>query len=298
MSIEKILVVDDDPENLPAAEEFFESKGIAYAVARDYQEARRALDSEAFTGVLTDLFFPEETGSGRRALGQKTIDKIIEGAYGQEGIAAIRGEVTAPIDKRAAIEDAFLQHVDLSGKDLERLRNYAAMCASPFYRDTSGNLIRAVAARSSRGSRTEATNTLREFLERSECDSLPMDLRSLNPTRGPVYAREMYVSMKRYLEEDERNQPLGVLVAEEAVAKGVPAMVISSMYHHSYNVQPIGDYYGSLWKKALAKGEQVSSVGWGMICNFDGSSHPLKSQPEAWQIAYEKLSELRNRMKE
>lgn len=43
------------------------------------------------------------------------------------------------------------------------------------------------------------------------------------------------------MEESESNQPLGVLIAEEARVRGIPFVLATSTYHHDELTQPIQD---------------------------------------------------------
>ncbi|HLD85219.1 MAG TPA: response regulator [archaeon] len=85
----KILVVEDRPENIEEAKKYFaERQDIVVDYAKDYKEAIERLDSK--DGLICDLFFPEETGTGKKGKGKELYIKIGEEILRSEHGFAIR----------------------------------------------------------------------------------------------------------------------------------------------------------------------------------------------------------------
>ena len=63
---------------------------------------------------------------------------------------------------------------------------------------------------------------------------------------GRKYAQEVdkLWALEKAIEEDEANQPLGLLVAEQAQQLGIPFVLATSTYHHDILTQPVQDYCG------------------------------------------------------
>ena len=70
----EILVVEDNPENLAVAKEYF---GNRAEYASDYEQAMQMLKENEYPGVITDLCFPEKTGAEPTGLLNPLLDKIL-----------------------------------------------------------------------------------------------------------------------------------------------------------------------------------------------------------------------------
>ncbi|MBU0457672.1 MAG: response regulator [Nanoarchaeota archaeon] len=85
-----ILVVEDDPVCTASAQAVLESyKVVNVDCARDYSEATRMIEKKRYNGVLLDLYFPEETGSGLKEKARALLEEFDE----DETIAYLRDEV-------------------------------------------------------------------------------------------------------------------------------------------------------------------------------------------------------------
>ncbi|MBI4162872.1 MAG: hypothetical protein HY513_04260 [Candidatus Aenigmarchaeota archaeon] len=74
----RILLVEDRPENLEEAKKYFSQRPeLHIEYARDYKEAMTGLEAQP-EGLICDLFFPEETGTGRKVVGQQLYLKVDE----------------------------------------------------------------------------------------------------------------------------------------------------------------------------------------------------------------------------
>lgn len=85
----QILLVEDNPQYANAAKDYLTSRNYEVAHARDYFEAVEQLkEPSKFKGVITDLFFPDRTGSNSITLGIKLVDRVI----GTTPIQTIKGD--------------------------------------------------------------------------------------------------------------------------------------------------------------------------------------------------------------
>jgi CheY-like chemotaxis protein len=79
MDRKQILLVEDNQEYTKTAREYLESRDLAVAHAKDYSEAVAQLrNPNQFNGVITDLFFPNRTGSNSISLGINLVNRLIE----------------------------------------------------------------------------------------------------------------------------------------------------------------------------------------------------------------------------
>jgi|GEM_PF-2532852 len=287
-----ILVVDDKEENRAAAQAYLHSAGLDGVVASDYVEAKAVLDSGAhIDGVITDCFFPEETGSGRKDLGRQTIEHILAGAYGGklEQAAGIKS-------KEESIDDAlttFGQVVTLGDSPDDRLsfllHNYLAYCVKDEeYNPEEDRLLNSIRHMSgSFGPDKAAEHLLETLASASIYDEAPhTNVRQYDELH---YVSRMSYGLRKPLEVSESDQPLGVVVAEEAAARGIPTIIVSSAYHHATNMQPIGDYIGKRREEAESAGKRL---GWEIMADMDpslSSQQIGKDNPRAWASAYEGL---------
>lgn len=62
----KILIVEDNPENLKVAQDYFnQKKDIAVDYATDFNQAMTKLKNKRYDGLITDLFMPDKKGTER-----------------------------------------------------------------------------------------------------------------------------------------------------------------------------------------------------------------------------------------
>jgi len=85
-----ILVVEDDPVCITSAQAVLESyKVVNVDCARDYSEATRMIERKRYNGVLLDLFFPEEKGSGLKEKARALLEEFDD----DDTLAYLRSEV-------------------------------------------------------------------------------------------------------------------------------------------------------------------------------------------------------------
>ena len=89
MTKHNLLLVEDNPEYAKIAKEYLASRDYSISHARDYSEAVEQLkEPSKFKGVITDLFFPDRSGSNSITLGIKIVDRVI----GPTPVKTIKGD--------------------------------------------------------------------------------------------------------------------------------------------------------------------------------------------------------------
>lgn len=63
--MKRILVVEDASEQIATVTSLLQEKGYRYLVAQNLEEAQFAIQTGTFSGVLTDLHFPEKEGADK-----------------------------------------------------------------------------------------------------------------------------------------------------------------------------------------------------------------------------------------
>jgi len=85
---------------------------------------------------------------------------------------------------------------------------------------------------------------------------------------------DLYWILEKAIEADPSNQPLGILVAEQAENKKIPFVLATSSHHHDMFTQPIQDY--------------CNRKGWTLIdCPTQNPNE--KATPEFWKRTYDAL---------
>lgn len=206
----KILLVEDNPEYTDAAKAHLASKGYEVAHARDYSEAIEMLRNPDYAGVISDCFFPEETGSRKTGLGKELAGNLCpQGRKLAEGLEILG------------------QCVDLSNADMEKYARFLINTSTES--DIADNpTIRSIQKASSVLGREAATQI------------------AINTLRGAYgkweEPKDYYTALIKAMEKSEANQPLGVLVAEKAIELGLPVILATSTNHHDMLTQPVTDY--------------------------------------------------------
>jgi len=201
----EILVVEDREENISAAKNYFSKmENVLVDYAKDYTEAITNLESKKYNGVISDIFFPQTTGSEERQLGKKLIYTLAK-------------EYLASNEAKEASES---------------LANYEKFVG---------------------------IDKFPEFI--SSGDKYGIDFGSLT---------ELY----KNLEKDSSNQPLGLLIADEAKKKGTKIVLATSLNHHHASAQPAMSYG---WTRKIE------------ICEANSEGDYTKSSADFWQSAFKRL---------
>ncbi len=207
----KILLVEDNPNYASAAQQYLISRGLDVTLARDYTQAVGKLETSLFDGVITDCFFPEDTGTDKRDIGNSLVEKM--------ALLDLR-EV-----KRVEGLKVLGQYIDL---EEPALRKYAIQLSDNYGDLTESSITNAIVSTHKLGGKEFASEVARNVF-------------------GELYGhlpppQEYYQALQSAIVESESNQPLGILIAERAAELGIPFVLATSTYHHDTLTQPIQDY--------------------------------------------------------
>jgi hypothetical protein len=251
---ERVLIVEDNPAYLEAA---LASWSIPRFTAVDLDSAMEILKPGSnLSGVITDCFFPEKTGSGKRDLGRQVIQKIA-------------GHYTRPAEAARETIDEIARYVDIDDELRGQIIGFVQLNKSTNFRQDP--LLKSIAKLGNVLPRSRATHIIRNAFRMIYGNN-----GSLGRQLGNV--RDFYGDMMSALERDEHNQPLGILVAERARDLGLPRVIATSTYHHDSLTQPVQDYCGKIPCQLID-------------CAKDQPEQ--KATPEFWIRAFESLGRSR-----
>lgn len=239
-TLQNILVVEDNPDFRAGCFDGFGMPEINAFVAfsEDYNEAMARIN-----GAIVDCFFPFSVCSNDLKYGKKAIDKMLASDE--------RGRRIEEFDKYLS---EFLDYTDPA---LRRIARYLGSTA------TSGPETCPVAQ-----SIKQVSKISKEFIG----NRLKNDSSWLFKDLGRF--KDNYDDLRNAMEEDEANQPLGILVAEELQYRRIPFVLATSTHHHDSLTQPIQDY--------------CSKHRWTLVdCNPGNPNE--KAQASFWQRAYKEL---------
>jgi len=246
----KILIIEDNESYRKAAEDFFRDKDVEIVYAKDSDEAAASLESNpGYNGAIVDCFFPKKTGSEDRELGISMIEKM--------------ANEDPNFRKYDDVLEEFGKYVELDSE----LRTYIQSWAKSAQRyDLDKNpTLRAIARCSTVLGKAGAAHILKNTLGAMH------KINSLDD-KG---SRDYYAALEKAVQEDERNQPLGIYIAETLEGIGVPFVLATSTYHHDILTQPICNYAG---KRR-----------WQVIDCYQGKEDE-KATPEFWESVYSALN--------
>ena len=210
----RILLVEDNPDFSKTAKKCLQERAYEVRHAQDYVQANAILlaqDTSGFSGVISDCFFPEETGSGKRSLGLALVDKML---------------ATDESGKRIEdYEKAFEKIMDLD----DELRTYVRIVGSHSSEDPKNNPIFKAASTASRVSREVGAIVTKNTL-------------AMVCKEEASRFKDHYKALRDAIEKDESNQPLGIAVAELADELKLPVVLATSTNHHDSLTQPIQNY--------------------------------------------------------
>jgi hypothetical protein len=250
MVLERVLIVEDNREFLEAGMKYVSNQGGMTIFSPDYVSANNVLDNSKkykIDGAMIDCFFREHIHSTDTSRGKEAINKMLD--------ADPRGQ------RIERYERAFEQILDITDPELRRLVRYIGShedkdnpMENVIFRAMNqvGNLLG-----KEENSRLQKQNLVQLF--RKELDNF----------------KDHYDELRKAVEKDPSNQPLGILVAERCEELKIPFVLTTSTFHHDSLTQPIQDY--------------CSKRGWNLI---DSSPNRFdeKVTPEFWKRAYDLLS--------
>ncbi len=238
----RIALIEDNPAYAEVAKRAISGNNQT-ANPTDYNSAVALLrDSVRYDGAIIDCFFPEETGTGKRDKGREAINAIA-----REDPKEMRGRAYLDAVSAYAELDSVLRSVvkNLGYEIQDPLQDPFVCAIAQVGKVFPGNAGKQVVGLFVR-------NALRE--------------KATQPT-------DHYADLERALEENEANQPLGILVAVEAQNLAVPFVLATSGHHHDTLTQPVADY--------------TKRKGWTLIDSSPGTDG--KATPEFWQKVFREL---------
>ncbi|MBI2112293.1 hypothetical protein HYT52_02040 [Candidatus Woesearchaeota archaeon] len=211
--MDNILLVEDNPGYAQVGVDVLSSQRQV-ALARDYAEAMDKLTISGITGVVTDCFFPERTGSGERTIGKDLIERMAQSDPRESAIVEF---------SRAIAESVEFNPVEL--------RKYAEFISrhSLGANARESTLVRTIVHIASTIGKNVATTSL-------------VDTIGWAVERDYGQQKDYYGALRQAVLESEANQPLGIMVAEKAREMGLPLLLTTSTYHHDILTQPVQDY--------------------------------------------------------
>lgn len=280
----KTLIVED--KHYDAAKTFFGSIGVEVDIAKDYAEAMK-LGLQNYAGILTDCFFPEETGTGKREKGEQILEEIVQ------EFESIRNPHLRSLALRINQEEQF------EGKSYEDtcVSHEDALVAAERWLGFAREILPEEARK------TYSEIELVEYLKsnmRLANSNLPQTanefMRYLTHTiygegtkiyeASAVTEVVVHDKLVQNLRKSEENQPLGLLVCEQARKLGIPALIVTDTHHHDNVFYLITKYMDICPKKELHG-----------VYMFDaaGKITGYKNEAEGWKNAYELFQRIKNK---
>ena len=214
----KILLIEDNPEYRAAAEQFFATQDVELDVARDYKEFKAKIANQ-YDGAISDCFFPEETGTGKKDLGKKVI------------------EIMATLNPRMRGWQDTVDRVGALVTLDEELENMVRRWtyASRIYDLDQEPLMRAIERASTLGP-DKAAKIVKNTLSMLYSDE------HWKKEAVALGNKDYRVELEKGLEESESNQALCILAAKELENRKIPFVFATSTHHHDSMTQPILDH--------------------------------------------------------
>ena len=206
----KILVVEDKPENIAAAKECYsmrEEYDFAYAI--DYDEAMTTLGGTSYTGIITDCFMPNKTGSGNITLGLSLIDRLV---------------VTSKeiLDRREKYQQQLQEYKDVLDID-------NPLVSRAFYINSDDSFLNGVMRTLFTKSKSSEENT-KLYLEFYGVKSY-----SGQDDRWGGAEKDHAWILEQMMRQTEI-QPLGVLIIDYAKPKNIPHFMLSARHNTAGDV--------------------------------------------------------------
>lgn len=199
--MKKLLFVEDNAVAQSLIAEVFGDDQID--IAGDYVTAMEKLNQGQYDLVVTDIFFPQETGTGKKELA--------------EGLA-------------------------------ERLRSFCQEKAISTFLQKESTMISVVKEARERRFDNEYVISKMRWLAR-QIGSIPARLEIV------LAGINSWLSS-----QDETDQPLGILIAEECEKRGLKFRMASSLFHHNDKLEAANQLVNSKqWPDIFDYGHEISS---------------------------------------
>lgn len=249
--MKRILVVEDNPEYIDAASVYFRTyAGLQVAHGHDYNVALARLYEETdLDGAIIDCFFPNVTGSQDIKPGREAVAKMV---------------AADPTETRVrAVLDEFGKYVELDDELGPLVRAFAYTQIDSDQEPSQSNMLLAV--KQVNQTTNKAATTI-------------IAKKTFKAAYGKQASRykDYYSALEKAMEEDEANQPLGILVGEKAEELEMPFILATSTYHHDILTQPVHNY--------------IIGRGWGFV-DCGSGQEDKKATIEFWERAFNALQE-------
>ena len=208
--LEKLLLVEDNPQYRVAAEEAL--KGRNYSVATNYDEAREQL-SQA-DAVITDVFFQQNKSGTNPELQARAIEAIKYGLvknYVEKMSTRVEEESGMVTDERLK-------------KIFEKIGYHQIGCS-----DTHNEA----------GYMTEAVSRYVAEFKESAAEKLEEAVNDILGVASKGVIGKLFNPLEEYMKKSPENQPLGYLVAEEAEKLRKPFVLVTSLRHAESCLMPV-----------------------------------------------------------
>lgn len=210
----RILLVEDNKKYSASALAYLVHRDTDVEIAEDYSQASDKLQgTPQFDGVISDVFFPFEKGSGNIAFGKVLVERMAK-------------EDPQEREMQEALK-IWGEYVNL--KDLEMLKYSRYQIASSQGTNWHNSpLLRAIRQVSGVLNKEGATLIAKRTLEHTYDESRATE--------------DYFGALREEMEADESSQPLGILVAERANELRIPVVLATSTYHHDILTQPVQNF--------------------------------------------------------
>jgi len=288
--MKNILVIEDKKENLEEAKKYFEkikpTEKINVFYAEDYKNALKILEKEKIDGIISDIFFPEETGSGKVDLGKEIYNKIAK-TFDYEPLP--NNQLLKKIEDHIGKEWELKTNYYLTLYELVSLNDYpekldeALKELSSLKKSCSKEQFELVAPMIAQQHSHPILRSVAKKLKR----------KGVKEEMGIKMARseEYGALLLGYILEGENNQPLGILIAERAKEKNIPLVFITSLHAaHDSAATPVCEYL----KKEGIRVEVIESGGYGLNVKKQdiGEENKFLKKESDWKLAYSRLKRL------
>lgn len=244
----RILIIEDNTAFQAAAASV---KGLDADLSADYETTMSSLNQRSYDGIISDLFFPRKIGSKDTSLGIKVLDKIVPVTESQAEKMFARFKELKVYDLLDADTKENLSM--FADQDRGKLENNPVYRAMVHVADTLGPEIGAQIIKNAYGKEGFA-----------------------RPSKNLARTNRFYRNkLEEAMQKDPSNQPLGILIGEEAKVRGIPLVFATSTYHHDDLTQPLVNYIGA------------RQMGYVHDCPRENPS--FKADPKFWSRAYEML---------
>jgi hypothetical protein len=244
--MKNIHIVEDNPAYRKAAALYFATRSeFKTHFSWDYADAKQNISNASVDGTLIDVFFPFHTDSGIITPGQQVVEKLIAADPREQHV-------------RAGFK-VLEQYIDLTDPEVQM---YARDVLSNMRsgEDFARSPIALAIKQVSMLGKEVATHIFKNTLQGS-----------YHKDRA---AKDYYGAIAKAMVAHESNQPLGILVAEQAEEARIPFVLVTSTFHHDLLTQPIVDYAGRR--------------GWPLIDCAQGNENE-KATPQFWERAFSVL---------